>query len=173
MFEVAIPEGTLSPDSIPGPTISKARGASSCSWDSKRLPETSFAVRGGVVMPTRRGLPAVRPPHHVTFPQRCDPWGAAAVECLVYPHALSWHRLGARVLLQAAPALFLRVVFFPSRRSDRQGEELPPQDCLVFQARRGCAPEPPLAGGLLLRRLQHLHALPEPLETGESPAGTP
>ncbi|XP_027471291.2 protein O-mannosyl-transferase 1 isoform X3 [Zalophus californianus] len=55
---------------------------------------------------------------------------------------------------------------FLNTRSDRQGEELPPLDCLVFQARCGCAPEPPLAGGLLLRRLQHLHALPEPLETG-------
>lgn len=43
---------------------------------------------------------------------------------------------------------------------------------MVFQARRGGAPEPALAGGLLLRGLQHLHALPEPLETGESPAGT-
>lgn len=44
-----------------------------------------------------------------------------------------------------------------------------PQLLLVFQARRGGAPEPPLAGGLLLRRLQHLHARPEPVETGESP----
>lgn len=44
-----------------------------------------------------------------------------------------------------------------------------PRVLLVFQARRGSPPEPPLPGGLLLRRLQHLHARPEPVETGESP----
>lgn len=43
-----------------------------------------------------------------------------------------------------------------------------PERRSVFQARCGGPPEPPLAGGVLLRGLQHLHACPEPLETGES-----
>ncbi|XP_046954085.1 protein O-mannosyl-transferase 1 isoform X2 [Lynx rufus] len=37
---------------------------------------------------------------------------------------------------------------------------------LPQHARRRGTPEPPLTGGILLRRLQHLHAFSEPLETG-------
>lgn len=57
---------------------------------------------------------------------------------------------------------------FPPWGSGRPFRAWGPERRSVFQARRGGPPEPPLAGGVLLRGLQHLHACPEPLETGES-----
>lgn len=145
-------EGTLSPDSaLRGPDVSEAWLSGSCRMRVVVL----LRDRGRLSSDT---TPLSDPSSRVLSPRGVTVAGG----CLFRVTFISKPQGGA-----SSGTLEDLVNAF-----SEQPEAVPPQARFLLQARRRGAPEPPLAGGILLRRLQRLHAFSEPLETGESPPET-
>lgn len=123
-FEVAVPEGVSSPDSVPStaafPRPGACRPAPGTAGPSLRDLLCRLWRSGN----THTAWTVVRQTHSTcTFPRGVVPGERLPYRVLLIRTPLAGTAWGPG-LLQAEPALFVQVAFLPSRCSDRQGEEL-------------------------------------------------